>query len=79
MATDEDRMRDALKAAIAKFPTAKDFAEEIGVTPQAVSQWEVVPPGRVLLVERLTGISRHDLRPDYYPAPEPAAEPAVAA
>lgn len=37
-----------------------------GVTPQAVSQWRKVPAERVLDVERLTGISRHHLRPDVF-------------
>jgi len=38
-----------------------------GLTPQAVSQWEIVPPLRVLDVERITGVPRHELRPDIYP------------
>lgn len=41
-----------------------------GLTPQAISQWEVVPANRVLKVEEVTGISRHELRPDIFgPAP----------
>jgi DNA-binding transcriptional regulator YdaS (Cro superfamily) len=41
------------------------------ITPQAVSQWKQVPAERVLDVERATGVSRHRLRPDLYPATEP--------
>lgn len=37
-----------------------------GLTSQAVSQWKKIPAERVLDVERLTGISRHDLRPDVF-------------
>lgn len=37
------------------------------ITPQAVSQWKVVPPGRVIDVERISGIPRRELRPDIYP------------
>lgn len=44
----------------------------IGVTPQAISQWKRVPSARVLAVERATGVSRSDLRPDLYPREEPA-------
>lgn len=45
-----------------------------GLTSQAVSQWRKVPAERVLDVERVTGISRHELRPDIFgPAPERAA------
>lgn len=50
------------------------LSRQIGVTPQAISQWRRVPPERVLDVERITGISRHELRPDIYgPAPEQKA------
>jgi DNA-binding transcriptional regulator YdaS (Cro superfamily) len=37
------------------------------ITPQAISQWKTVPANRVLDVERVTGVSRHRLRPDLYP------------
>ena len=36
------------------------------ITSQAISQWEVVPVRKVLAVEAVTGISRHELRPDIY-------------
>jgi hypothetical protein len=36
------------------------------LTSQAISQWRQVPAGRVLQVEELTGISRHELRPDVF-------------
>ena len=45
------------------------LARELGVTYSAVSQWRVVPALRVIEVERVTGISRHVLRPDIYPLP----------
>lgn len=47
-----------------------------GLTSQAVSQWKKIPAERVLDVERITGISRHELRPDVFgdaPASEDAA------
>lgn len=40
------------------------------ITPQAVAQWKQVPAERVLKVERVTGVPRHRLRPDLYPAPD---------
>ncbi|MBA8820679.1 hypothetical protein BRY73_23935 [Ochrobactrum sp. P6BS-III] len=46
---------------------SKDLARRLGVTPQAISQWKNVPASRVIAVERATGVSRHDLRPDLYP------------
>lgn len=43
-----------------------ELAVALGITPGAVSQWSSVPPERVLEIERLTGISRHQLRPDIF-------------
>jgi DNA-binding transcriptional regulator YdaS (Cro superfamily) len=36
------------------------------ITSQAIHQWKVVPPTRVLAVEELTRISRHDLNPQVF-------------
>lgn len=50
---------------------ASRLAESLGMFPSALSQWTQVPAERVLDVERHTGLSRHDLRPDIYgPAPK---------
>lgn len=43
------------------------IAARLGITSQAVSQWQRVPVERVLDMERATGIPRHELRPDIYP------------
>lgn len=45
----------------------RDLAQQLGITAQAISQWTRVPVERVLDVERLTGVPRHELRPDIYP------------
>lgn len=57
----------ALKRAVESVGGQAKFARLIGVTAQAVSQWEEVPPLRVLVVERVSGVPRHELRPDLYP------------
>lgn len=49
------------------------LAIDLNISSSAISMWERVPAERVLDVERITGVSRHDLRPDLYPAPESAA------
>lgn len=49
-----------------------ELAKRVGVTPQAISQWNEVPPLRVLAVEAASGVSRHELRPDLYPLDEGA-------
>jgi len=61
-------MRDeALSLALKPKGAAKRLAEALGITEQAVCQWSRVPAGRVLDVERATGVPRHLLRPDLYP------------
>jgi hypothetical protein len=55
-----------LAAAIAAVGSPSDLADGLGLTLQAVCQWSKVPPERCLDVERVTGVSRHVLRPDIY-------------
>jgi DNA-binding transcriptional regulator YdaS (Cro superfamily) len=58
----------ALKKAKTRIGGTTNLARALGgITPQAISQWRRVPAERVLAVERATGISRSDLRPDLYP------------
>jgi len=61
-----DTAFDALKKAKLAAGGASAIARHLGLTPQAVLQWKSVPPERVLDVERLTGVSRYDLRPDVF-------------
>jgi len=56
-----------LDRAIKSVGTAKELARRIGVTPQALSQWKSIPSGRVLAIERASGVHRTILRPDLYP------------
>jgi DNA-binding transcriptional regulator YdaS (Cro superfamily) len=63
----------ALKRAIDVAGGQAELARLIGITAQAISQWDEVPPLRVLAVERISGVSRHDLRPDLYPLEEAGA------
>lgn len=58
----------ALQRAIRAAGGAAKLAAELRISRPAVAQWSLCPALRVLDVERLTGISRHDLRPDLYPA-----------
>jgi DNA-binding transcriptional regulator YdaS (Cro superfamily) len=60
--------KEALRRAVDKLGLV-GIARSLGISKQAVSQWEEVPPLRVLEVERLSGVPRHELRPDLYPAP----------
>ncbi|WP_142587807.1 transcriptional regulator [Pseudorhizobium halotolerans] len=63
----------ALERAISSVGSASELARRLRVTPAAVLQWRKVPAERVLEVERISGVSRHDLRPDVFgPIPEAA-------
>lgn len=69
-------MNVALAFALRKAGGRIALAKELGIRPQAISQWKEVPVRRVLSVEKITGVSRHDLRPDIYP-PQPAPRSAA--
>lgn len=46
------------------------LARMLKLTPQTVQRWCAighVPAERVLEIEKATGVSRHELRPDIYP------------
>lgn len=76
--TTSDSMRRAFTEAIEKAGGQSDFARLIStpakpVSQQLVSYWHKkgkVPAELVLRVERLTGASRYDLRPDVFCDPE---------
>ncbi len=65
-----DTSEAALSRAIKEAGGLTKLAASLNVSKQAVAQWDKVPPLRVLDVERASGVSRHDLRPDLYPVEE---------
>jgi DNA-binding transcriptional regulator YdaS (Cro superfamily) len=48
----------------------------LGVNKATVTRWSLgrIPAERVIDVERVTGIGRHELRPDLFAAPEALAD-----
>jgi DNA-binding transcriptional regulator YdaS (Cro superfamily) len=56
----------ACNKAKAKSGGATVLAKRLGMTSQGVANWFIVPADRVLAVERATGISRYELRPDVF-------------
>jgi DNA-binding transcriptional regulator YdaS (Cro superfamily) len=52
-----------------------DLARAMDVDKSRVTRWaqKRIPAERAVDVERVTGISRHDLRPDIYPSQDAAA------
>lgn len=65
-----DTPKSSLDRAIKEAGGLTRLAASLNVTKQAVAQWDKVPPLRVLDVERASGVSRHELRPDLYPVEE---------
>ena len=66
-------MSAALVKAVDIIGSMSETARKVGCSPQAVDQWQICPPGRVLAVEAATGgkVTRYELRPDIYgEAPE---------
>jgi DNA-binding transcriptional regulator YdaS (Cro superfamily) len=61
-------MESILKKAIEKAGGPAALARALNIKSQAISQWDRVPAARVLQVERLSGFSRYDLRPDVFGA-----------
>lgn len=62
-----DGKTHSLRRAIEAAGGLAVLARQLGISVQAVSQWTEVPPLRVVAVERITGVPRHELRPDLYP------------
>ena len=63
---------EALTRAIEAAGGLAGLAKPLGISIQAISQWDEVPPLRVLAVEQISGVPRHELRPDLYPEPADA-------
>lgn len=56
----------ALLRAIEKMGTGEALAAALKITPQAVALWRNVPLARVFQIEKVTGIPRSELRPDFF-------------
>lgn len=64
-------MRDEpLNKAIEAAGSGSALAAMLGISPQAVLQWDRVPAERAKQVAEATGIPRHVLRPDLWEPPE---------
>ena len=64
-----DKPQTPIDRAIAACGSQQELARKIGRSQQMVSYWKlkgVVPPEAVPAIETVTGISRHELRPDVF-------------
>lgn len=72
----DTELKQATDRAITAAGGPSAVGRSIGITPQAVGQWERVPAERVLGLSRLSGIPPHEIRPDIYPPPSKTGEAA---
>ena len=64
--------RDAgLQAAIKAAGGIRPLARMVGIKHPAVFHWTSIPIRHLLKIEKATGISREQLRPDIFKAPRP--------
>jgi len=66
----------ALKKAIEIAGAQTHLAKAIGCNQQNISLWlktGKISPSKVIAIEKVTGVSRHTLRPDIYPPEDKAA------
>ena len=59
-------MSDKFTKYISERGRKSELARALKITKGAVGQWSKVPLERVPDVERITGIPRHELRPDFF-------------
>lgn len=57
----------ALNLAKSRAGGSVALAKLLGITSQAISQWDRTPVRWVLRIEEETGVPRAQLRPDIYP------------
>lgn len=70
--------KTVVREAAAKIGGVIKLSEKLGLSRAAASQWDRVPAEHVLTVERLTGVSRHVLRPDIFgDAPDQSSDKAA--
>lgn len=60
-------MRAVTRKAIKQAGGGAKLAGALNLKRQAIYQWQRVPADHVSAVEQITGIPRHELRPDLYP------------
>ena len=71
--TPQETPQEALKGAVEAAGGFTALGRKLGISGEAIMQWGVVPLRRVPDIERITGVARERLRPDYWP-PKDAAE-----
>lgn len=61
---------NVIQKAIDAVGDSAELATRLGISAGHVRMWKSrcsVPPKYVIRIEQITGVSRHELRPDIYP------------
>lgn len=67
-------MIEPVKIAAEKVGGVVALARRLGIKHPSLHSWRRVPAEHCLIIEELSGVSRHDLRPDVYGSSKEAAE-----
>ena len=59
-------MENKINIVIGKAGGVTALAKALGIQHQSIYSWRKIPIDRVADIERITGISRHELRPDIF-------------
>lgn len=59
-------MEEIVRTAIKQAGGIVALGRALGISHNSIYSWRRIPSERVLEVERITGISRHELRPDVF-------------
>lgn len=60
------QMDKGLAAAVRVAGNVNRLARLVGVPHQSIYKWRRIPAERVQIIAKMTGLSRHQLRPDLY-------------
>lgn len=63
------RNNERTRNAIEKSGGLSALSRQIGITRQAISQWDRIPAEQCRQVSEISGVPLHELRPDIYPEP----------
>ena len=59
-------MDKGVKLAVTSAGGVSALADALGIRPQAVHQWVLIPPTRAIQIEKIFNIPRARLRPDLF-------------
>lgn len=59
-------VKRTVRLAVARLGSQTELGRRLGISRQAIDQWDTIPARHCLTLEEITGVSRHEMRPDIY-------------